>query len=120
MCRLCPTALRSWQPCAKLHNFCIEVCGLSDYSQARRCANDRWVDRHADGDQQGILFLLLHNLVPQNFTHTEFSSTPGALEAGPQFLDDHCHHTVWRDKLACVLYHIHNRRQLPHASICVR
>ena len=106
--------------CAKLHNFCIEVCGLGDYSRARRRANDRQVDRRADRDQQGIPFPLLRSLVPRNFTHTEFGGSLGALEAGPRFLDDRRHQTVRRDKLARVLYHIRNGRRPPHASIRVR
>ena len=106
--------------CAKLHNFCIEVCGLGDYCRARRRANDRRIDRRADRDQEGIPFPLVRSLLPRSFTHTDFGGTPGALEAGPRFPDDRRHQTVRRDKLAHVLYHIRNGRRPAHASIRVQ
>ena len=107
--------------CAKLHNFCIEVCKLSKHKRGRRrpqdCARDRRADRDQPHHDQLVPYPVLRNLLPRAFTHAECGGTPGTMDPGPRYTNDLRHQTVRRNELARVLYHIKNGRRPAHATL---
>eukprot|EP01052_Picozoa_sp_SAG31_P071354 SAG31_NODE_30274_length_383_cov_0.908451_1_plen_83_part_01 len=57
--------------CAKLHNFCIDVCGLGKHKRGRRRPQDRAVNRRADRDQPHrddlVPYPLMRSALPRAF-----------------------------------------------------